>query len=348
VVDARIQQPSDLPKLEFAIDRTKASELGLTEQSIANSVLLNLSGSTQTAPSFWLDSRVGVQYFLNVRVPEPDMTSISDLKSMQITAGSSGFGNEQLLGNLTTFYRTNSQTIYSHYNLAPVVDVFAGVSGRDLGSVLSDVEPIIAHAKKTLPFGSTIKLRGQCVTMQTSYIDLSVGLVMAVALIYLLLVVNFQSWLDPFIILTGLTGALAGVIWGLFLTGTTLSVPAMMGAIMSLGVATANSVLVVTFARVNHQNGMDSFHAAWEAGTSRLRPVMMTALAMIIGMLPMALGLGEGGEQNAPLGRSVIGGLIFATVATLFFVPVVFCVLHGKSPVPQKSEPGVVVTPTHN
>jgi multidrug efflux pump subunit AcrB len=348
VVDARIQQPSDLPKLEFAINRTKASELGLTEQSIANSVLLNLSGSTQTAPSFWLDSRVGVQYFLNVRVPEADMTSISDLKSMQITAGSSGSGNEQLLGNLTTFYRTNSQTIYSHYNLAPVVDVFAGVSGRDLGSVLSDVEPIIAQAKKTLPFGSTIKLRGQCVTMQTSYIDLSVGLVMAVALIYLLLVVNFQSWLDPFIILTGLTGALAGVIWGLFLTGTTLSVPAMMGAIMSLGVATANSVLVVTFARVNHQNGMDSFHAAWEAGTSRLRPVMMTALAMIIGMLPMALGLGEGGEQNAPLGRSVIGGLIFATAATLFFVPVVFCVLHGKSPVPQKSEPGVVVTPTHN
>jgi len=353
-VDVRVQQPSDLPRFQFAIDRTKASELGLTESGIAGSVLLNLSGSTQVQPTFWLDSRIGVQYLLNIRVPEYQMTSLSDLNFMPVTAGTPGTGNEQLLANLATFSRTNSQPIYSHYNVVPVVDVFGGVGGRDLGGVLADIQPILAEAQKNLPKGSSIMLRGQAETMRASFLDLSVGLVMAIALIYLLLVVNFQSWLDPFIIITALTGALAGVIWGLYLTATTLSVPAMMGAIMCLGVATANSVLVVTFARQNLHQGMTPLKAAWAAGTGRLRPVLMTATAMIIGMVPMALGLGEGGEQNAPLGRAVIGGLLVATVATLFFVPVVFSVLQQSVTVPEKREPertasipGIVPAPTN-
>jgi multidrug efflux pump subunit AcrB len=331
-VDVRIQQPSDLTRLEFGIDRTKASELGLSEQAIANSVLLNLSGSTQVQPTFWLDSSVGVQYLLNVRVPEYRMTSLSDLNSMQVTSGSPGGGDEELLGNLASVTRTSSQPIYSHYNVVPVVDVFGGVDGRDLGGVLSDVRAIIAQEQPALPFGSTIELRGQGETMSSSFLGLGVGLVMAIGLIYLLLVVNFQSWLDPFIILTALAGALAGVAWGLYVSATTLSVPAMMGAIMCLGVATANSVLVVTFARNHLQEGMAPLEAAWQAGVGRLRPVLMTALAMIVGMVPMALGLGEGGEQNAPLGRAVIGGLVLATFATLFFVPLVFTALHRNQP----------------
>jgi len=337
-VDVRVQQPADLPRFEFAVDRTKASQLGLSESSIAGSMLLNLSGSTQVQPTFWLDSRIGVQYLLNIRVPEYQMTSLSDLNSMPVTAGTPGTGNEQLLANLATFSRTNSQPIYSHYNVVPVLDVFGGVGGRDLGGVLADIKPILTEAQKSLPQGSSIMLRGQAETMRSSFLDLSVGLVMAIALIYLLLVVNFQSWLDPFIIITALTGALAGVIWGLYLTATTLSVPAMMGAIMCLGVATANSVLVVTFARQNLHNGLTPLKAAWEAGAGRLRPVLMTATAMIIGMVPMALGIGDGGEQNAPLGRAVIGGLLVATVATLFFVPVVFSVLQRPVSAPAKRE----------
>ena len=353
-VDVRVQQPGNLQRLEFAIDRTKASELGLSERDVASSVLLSLSGSGQVQPAYWLDSSIGVQYLLNIRAPEYRMTSLSDLNSMPVSAGIPGSGNEQLLANVASYSRNNSQAIYSHYNVMPVIDVFGGVGGRDLGGVLADIKPILAAAQKSLPHGSFIVLRGQAETMRSSFLGLSVGLVMAAALIYLLLVVNFQSWLDPFIILTALTGALAGVIWGLFLTGTTLSVPAMMGAIMCLGVATANSVLVVTFARTNLQEGMTPLKAAWEAGTGRLRPVLMTALAMIIGMVPMALGLGEGGEQNAPLGRAVIGGLVLATVATLFFVPVVFSVLHRKVPAPKTNEsdestpaPDLVRTPAH-
>src|SRR6266702_1561982 len=338
-VDVRVQQPGDLQRLEFAIDRTKASELGLSERDVASSVLLSLSGSGQVQPAYWLDSSIGVQYLLHIRAPEYRMTSLSDLNSMPVSAGIPGSGNEQLLANVASFSRANSQAIYSHYNVLPVVDVFGGVGGRDLGGVLKDVKPIVAEAQKSLPHGSSIMLRGQAETMRSSFLSLSVGLVMAVALIYLLLVVNFQSWLDPFIILTALTGALAGVVWGLHVTSTTLSVPAMMGAIMCLGVATANSVLVVTFARTHLQEGMDSVKAAWEAGTGRLRPVIMTATAMIIGMLPMALGLGEGGEQNAPLGRAVIGGLMLATVATLLFVPVVFSLLHRQAAGTAKAEP---------
>jgi multidrug efflux pump subunit AcrB len=346
-VDLRVQQPSDLQRLEFAIDRTKASQLGLLERDVANSVLLSLSGSGQVQPGYWLDSQIGVQYLVNVRAPEYRMTSLSDLNSMPVSAATPGSGNEQLLANVASFSRTNSQPIYSHFNVLPVIDVFGGVAGRDLGGVLKEIKPILAQAEKSLPRGSTIMVRGQAETMRSSFLGLSVGLVMAIALIYLLLVVNFQSWLDPFIILTALTGALAGVIWGLYLTNTTLSVPAMMGAIMCLGVATANSVLVVTFARDNLQQGLEPLKAAWEAGAGRLRPVLMTALAMIIGMLPMALGLGEGGEQNAPLGRAVIGGLVLATVATLLFVPVVFSVLHRRVP-SMGEQPSGAPSPAHD
>ena len=338
-VDVRVQQPNDLRRIEFDVDRTKASELGLTERDVAGSVLLALSGSSQVTPTYWLDSATGVQYLVNVRVPETQTTTLSELKSIPLSASKPGAANGQVLSNVTDVTRITSQPIYSHYNVMPVVDVFGGVGGRDLGGVLSDIKPIVAEAQKTAPTGTSIVLRGQASTMSSSFLGLEIGMLMAIALIYLLLVVNFQSWLDPFIILTALTGALAGVIWGLHVTSTTLSVPAMMGAIMCLGVATANSVLVVTFARNHLQEGMDPLKAAWEAGTGRLRPVIMTATAMIIGMLPMALGLGEGGEQNAPLGRSVIGGLMLATVATLLFVPVVFSLLHRQTVATATTEP---------
>ena len=338
-VDVRVQQPNDLQRVMFSVDRTKAAQLGLTERDVASSVLLGLSGSSQVSPTYWLDPKTSVQYLVNVRVPETRTTTLSDLSSMPISASLPGAGNGQILSNLATISRTTSQPIYSHYNVMPVVDVFGGVGSRDLGGVLSDIKPIIAQAKKTAPTGTDIILRGQASTMSSSFTGLSIGMLMAIALIYLLLVVNFQSWLDPFIILTALTGALAGVVWGLHVTSTTLSVPAMMGSIMCLGVATANSVLVVTFARNHLQEGMDPVKAAWEAGTGRLRPVIMTATAMIIGMFPMALSLGEGGEQNAPLGRAVIGGLMLATVATLLFVPVVFSLLHRQVPATGTTEP---------
>ena len=327
-VDVRVQQPADQPELHFAIDRTKASQIGLTERDVASAVLLSLSGSGQVQPNYWLNPKNGIQYLVNMRVPEHPMDSISAINAIPVSANQPGKNNSQILANLASFERASGSPIFSHYNVMPVIDVFGGVSGRDLGGVLKDITPIIEEAKKELPKGSFIMLRGQADTMHKSYTGLGIGLVLAVVLIYLLLVVNFQSWLDPFIIITALPGALAGVVWALYLTLTTLSVPALMGAIMSLGVATANSVLVVTFARNNLLRGLDPLASAWEAGVGRLRPVLMTALAMIIGMLPMSLALGEGGEQNAPLGIAVIGGLILATVATLFFVPVVFSLLH--------------------
>lgn len=330
-VDVRVQQPADLPKLEFAIDRTKASEMGLAEKDVANSVLLSLSGSGQVSPGYWIDPRNGIQYLINVRVPERQMDSLYALNAIPVNASQPGQGDVQLLANVAQFRRTAGPPVISHYNIVPVIDVFGGVSGRDLGGVLRDLKPLIAQAEKELPRGSFISLRGQAETMRSSFTGLGLGLVLAMVLIYLLLVVNFQSWLDPFIIITALPGALAGVVWALHLTFTTLSVPALMGAIMSLGVATANSVLVVTFARNAMQQGKAPLQAAWEAGVGRLRPVLMTAAAMVIGMFPMALALGEGGEQNAPLGRAVIGGLVIATVATLFFVPVVFSLMHRRA-----------------
>jgi len=332
-VDVRIQQPSDRPKIRFDVDRIKAAEMGLTEQNVAGSVLLSLSGSGQVQPAYWIDPRIGIQYLINVRATEYRMDSLEALQAIPITASRPGEGNAQLLANLATLSRQTGPAIVSHYNIMPVIDLFGGVSGRDLGGVLNDLKPLIAQAEKDLPKGCFIMLRGQADTMRSSFIGLTVGFVMAIALIYLLLVVNFQSWLDPFIIITALPGALAGVVWALHLTVTTASVPALMGTIMSLGVATANSVLVVTFARNNLHKGLDPLNAAWESGVGRLRPVVMTALAMIIGMFPMAIGLGEGGEQNAPLGRAVIGGLVIATIATLFFVPVVFSLLHRHAAV---------------
>jgi multidrug efflux pump subunit AcrB len=347
-VDVHVHQPGDLQRLAFSIDRTKASQLGLSERDVAGSILLNLSGSSQVQPSYFLDPKTGVQYLVNIRAPEYRMDSLAALNSMPISSSTPGTGNGQLLANVASVQRTNGSPVFTHYNVMPVIDVFGGVSGRDLGGVLNDLRPIIADAEKQLPHGSSIVLRGQAQTMQSSFIGLGIGLVMAIALIYLLLVVNFQSWLDPFIILTALTGALAGVVWALHLTATTLSVPALMGAIMCLGVATANSVLVVTFARNNLAAGLDPVAAAWEAGAGRLRPVIMTALAMIIGMVPMAIGMGEGGEQNAPLGRAVIGGLSLATVATLFFVPAVFSLLHrrrAEAPAPETAALNPAVTP---
>jgi multidrug efflux pump subunit AcrB len=274
------------------------------------------------------------------------MDSLAALDAIPVGVGQAGKGNAPLLANIAAFRRTSIPPIVSHYNVMPVIDVLAGVNGRDLGGVLRDIRPLVAQAQKELPRGNFITLRGQAQTMNASFVGLGIGLVGAMVLIYLLLVVNFQSWLDPFIIISALPGALAGVAWGLFLTYTTLSVPALMGAIMSLGVATANSVLVVTFARNNLRQGMDPLTAAWEAGAGRLRAVLMTALAMIIGMLPMALGLGEGGEQNAPLGRAVIGGLAVATFATLFFVPVVFRMLHRQIQATSADEFAAVVPPT--
>ena len=324
-VDVRVNQPNNLPQLTIEVERVKAAQLGLTEDNVANAVLLGLSGSSQVQPVYWLDPTFGIQYLINVYTPQYAIDSVAQLNAMPVQLGQ---GDDQILANVATLKRIEVPPMVSHYNIMPVVDVYGGVDGSDLGSVLDRIQPLVKKAEKNLPRGTSINMRGQVETMHSSYIGLGVGLVMAIVLIYFLLVVNFQSWLDPFIIITALPGALAGVIWMLFLTQTTLSVPALMGAIMSMGVATANSVLVVSFARENLHAGKDSITAALEAGIGRIRPVTMTALAMIIGMLPMSLGLGEGGEQNAPLGRAVIGGLVLATVATLFFVPLVFSFMH--------------------
>lgn len=330
-VDVRVQQPHDQPELHFAVDRTKASQVGLTERDVANSVLLSLSGSGQAQPNYWLNPKNGIQYPVNIRVPEHPMNSIAALNAIPVRAAQSDKKGAQILANVASFERLSGSPIASHYNVMPVIDVFGGVSGRDLGGVLQDIMPLIEQAKKELPKGSFIMLRGQAETMRSSFTGLTLGLVLAIVLVYLLLVVNLQSWLDPFIIITALPGALAGVTWGLYLTFTTLNVPALMGAIMSMGVATANAILVVSFARTILRQGTDPLTSAWEAGVGRLRPVLMTALAMIIGMLPMAFAIGEGGEQNAPLARAVIGGLVMATVATLFFVPVVFSLFHRRA-----------------
>ncbi len=331
-VDLRIQQPADQPRLNVTVDRDKAAEMNLSERDVANSVLLALSGSGQVQPAFWLNTKLGLQYTVNVRAPERVMDSMAALESIPVKASRDGKGDGQLLANVASLSRSQGPATVSHFNVTPVIDIFGGVSGRDLGGVFRDLTPLIEEAKKELPRGSFILTRGQADTMSTSYLGLGLGLIVAIALIYLMLVVNFQSWLDPFIIISALPGALAGVVWALWLTHTTLSVPALMGAVMSLGVATANSVLIVSFARTNLHRGIAPAAAALDSGTTRLRAVLMTAFAMIIGMTPLALGLGEGGEQNAPLGRAVIGGLALATLATLLFVPAVFSLLHRQRP----------------
>lgn len=329
-VDVRVQQAADQPQFTVNVDRDKAAEIGLTERDVANSVLLSLSGSGQVQPLYWLNPKNGIQYLINARTPEHEMNSLANLEAIPVSRSQAGEGDGQLLSNLATLQRGQGPGVISHYNVQPVIDIFGGVSGRDLGGVVRDVQKLVKEVEHELPRGSFIMMRGQAETMQSSFRGLAAGLVMAVVLIYMLLVVNFQSWLDPFIIITALLGAVTGVVWGLFLTQTTLSVPALMGAIMSLGVATANSVLIVSFARDNVRQGVSPLKAAFNAGSTRIRAVLMTALAMIIGMVPMSLGLGEGGEQNAPLARAVIGGLGVATFATLFFVPAVFALLHRR------------------
>jgi CzcA family heavy metal efflux pump len=320
LVDLRIQQANNMPELRLATDRNRAQLLGISQRDVANNLLLLLAGSGQVSPTFWLNPESGVQYPIVAQAPQYRMASLDDLTNVPVTGGAQG----QILGGLTTLTRGFGPNVVSHYDSQPVIDLFGAVQGRDLGAVASDIDAVIASLKGELPKGTRIVARGQMQTMSSSYTGLLVGLSGAILLVYLLLVINFQSWLDPFIIVTALPAALAGIVWMLLVTGTTLSVPALTGAIMCMGVATANSVLLVSFARERMQAGLPAYEAALEAGRTRFRPVLMTALAMIIGMLPMALGLGEGGEQNAPLGRAVIGGLILATVATLLFVPAVF------------------------
>ncbi|HET9330023.1 MAG TPA: efflux RND transporter permease subunit [Steroidobacteraceae bacterium] len=327
LVDLRIQQDFDYPTLNVAVDRSKAALLGLSETDVASDLLVSLSGSSQTTLSYWIDPKSGSQYNIVAQTPQFRLASLSDLTTTPVTGSN---GSSQMLANLASFSRGVAPAVVSHYDATPVIDIYAAVEGTDLGFVSAQINKLVADSKHSLARGTQVTVRGQVKTMTDSFTGLLVGLAGAVVLVYLLIVVNFQSWQDPFIIITALPAALAGIVWMLFLTHTPVSVPALTGAIMCMGVATANSVLVISFARERMNAGDDAAHAALQAGFTRFRPVLMTALAMIIGMVPMALGLGEGGEQNAPLGRAVIGGLIFATVATLFFVPTVFTIIHGR------------------
>jgi multidrug efflux pump subunit AcrB len=326
-VDLHIHQTGDYPQFNVDVDRGKAQLVGLTEGAVANNLLVSLSGSFQTSPSFWIDPKSGTQYQVATQTPQFRLENLNDLGNTPLNGP---HGASQILSSVANIHRSVAPAVVSHYNATPVLDIYGSVQGSDLGYVASRIEEVVQSAKKDLPKGSHIEVRGQVQTMKASFNGLLIGLVGAIVLVYMLIVVNFQSLLDPFIIITALPAALAGIVWMLFLTHTTVSVPALTGAIMCMGVATANSVLVVSFARERMDAGDDAFEAALAAGFTRLRPVLMTATAMIIGMIPMALGLGDGGEQNAPLGRAVIGGLIFATVATLFFVPTVFSIIHGR------------------
>jgi multidrug efflux pump subunit AcrB len=368
IADVHLQQVPDYPNLFLDVDRVKASELGLTQQDVAGSVLVSLSSTVQVSPNFWVNPDNRVNYRVAVQTPDYHVDSVETLMNTPImrslatssfpigvTGAVGGTGQvPQLLSNLAGLRRTISPTVVNHYNVQPIYDVYASVQGRDLAAVSADVQKVIDTVRPELPRGSSIVVRGQVETMNSSFTGLATGLVFAVLLVYLLMVVNFQSWLDPFIILTALPGALAGILWMLYATGTTLSVPALMGAIMCIGVATSNSILMITFAndqRHGERGGVsppvDARGAALSAGATRLRPVLMTALAMIIGMLPMSLGLGEGGEQNAPLGRAVIGGLLVATIYTLFFVPVMYSLLRRRPPAPEPPEDGGTAEPPH-
>jgi len=326
--DLRIQQPFDEPYIRMRVERTKAEQLGFTAHDIAQNLLVSLSGSFQTSPTFWVDPKNRVSYQIATQTPQYRTDTLQDLENVPIT-GTDPNAPPSLMASLVSTQRGAGMAVVSDYNVAPVIDVFGSIAGRDLGGVAGDIFKIIDATRTQLPRGSRVVVRGQIQTMRASYVGLLSGLAFSIVLVYLLIVVNFQSWLDPFIMISALPAALAGIAWFLFITHTTLSVPALMGAIMCMGVATSNSILVVSFATEKMTEGLDSTAAALEAGFTRFRPVLMTALAMIIGMVPMALGLGDGGEQNAPLGRAVIGGLLFATVSTLFFVPAFFSVLQG-------------------
>ncbi|MEP7000948.1 MAG: efflux RND transporter permease subunit, partial [bacterium] len=328
--DVRVQQVMDAPEMRFTVDRTKALQIGLSQREVASDLLISLSSSGQTAPNFWLNPANGVQYAVSVMTPQYKMESLDALQGTPVAVA--GTLTPQLFGNLATASRSTTPAVVNHYNVQPVFDVFASADRRDLGSVASAIDKIIARETPSLPKGSQLVMRGQVQSMRTSFTGLGLGIIFAILLVYIVLVVNFQSWLDPLIIIMALPGALAGIIWMLYVTRTTFTVPSLMGAIMAMGVATANSVLLITFADDQRRAGRNAADAAVDAGYARLRPVCMTALAMIIGMLPMALGLGEGGEQNAPLGRSVIGGLLVATFFTLVIVPLIYSVLRREAP----------------
>jgi multidrug efflux pump subunit AcrB len=330
MVDLRVQQAFNQPLLHLDVDRTRAVDTGFTQRDVANNLLISLSGSAQTTPTFWLNPQTGVSYFIATQTPQPKISSIEDINTISLSPSTPG-AKPQMLEAFASMKREAHMAVVNHYNVQPVIDIYGAVQGRDLGGVAREMTPILDGSKKDLPRGSQIVVRGQVDTMQSSFVGLLAGLGLAIILVYLLIVVNFQSWLDPFIIISALPAALAGIVWMLFLTHTTISVPSLTGAIMCMGVATANSILVVSFAKDQLAEGASAAAAAVEAGFTRFRPVLMTALAMIIGMVPMALGFGEGGEQNAPLGRAVIGGLTLATVATLFFVPAVFALFHKKT-----------------
>jgi multidrug efflux pump subunit AcrB len=328
--DVHMAQVLTKPELKIDVDRTMASMSGMTQKDVASDMLVSLSSSTQVAPSYWLDTKRGVQYTVAVQTPQYENNSVDAVQNTPLSTN--GDGAPQLLSNVASITRTVGPANITHLNAARTYDVQANVDGTDLGSVSSAVSKIVDSLKPSMPRGTSVKIKGQVESMESSFTGLGYGLIFSVVLVYLLMVVNFQSWLDPLVILMALPGAIAGIVWLLFLSHTTLSVPALMGSIMCVGVATANSILVVTFANDQRKVGRDAKHAALAAGMTRLRPVLMTALAMIIGMLPMSLGLGEGGEQNAPLGRAVIGGLLLATLTTLFFVPVMYSALRRKAP----------------
>jgi multidrug efflux pump subunit AcrB len=352
LVDLRIQQPDDAPAINIDVDRSEAIKAGFQQRQIAQNLLIALSGSSQTSPNFWLNPKNGVSYPLMIMTPQYTVDSLDALRNIPLAGtgtgasagtgvaagagtaagaspGAPGAAQSQILGSLGTLDRGSQEAVVSHYNVQPVIDIFGSVQGRDLGGVARELTGLVDQARGSLPAGSSIVVRGQVQTMQSSFTGLLTGLAFAVLLVYLLMVINFQSWIDPLIIISGLPAALVGIVWMLFITGTTVSVPALTGTIMCIGIATANSILVVSFARDSLAQGAEALRAALDAGLGRFRPVLMTALAMVIGMLPMALGLGDGGEQNAPLGRAVIGGLLFGTMSTLLFVPVVFSAVHG-------------------
>jgi len=340
-VDVHLAQVTDTPELLVDVDRTLSQQVGLTQRDVTNNMLVSLSSTSQTAPNFWLDPKSGVQYTVAVQTPQWRVDSIEALGSIPLTAGAAALPppsgatmmQPQLLANVATISPQLGPTNLTHYNIARSFDVLVGVDGTDLGAVATPVQRIVDATQRALPRGSTISVQGQAENMTASFRGLGIGIAFAVVLVYLLMVVNFQSWLEPFVILMALPGTLAGIVWMLFLSRTTLSVPALMGTLMSVGVATANSILIVTFAAQKMRRHLDARVAALEAGRTRIRPVIMTAVAMVLGMLPMSLGLGDGGESNAPLGRAVIGGLLLATLSTLFFVPVMFSVLQGRKKV---------------
>jgi multidrug efflux pump subunit AcrB len=327
--DVHLHQEVDSPQLKVTVDRARAAQFGLTQRDIANDLLVSLSSNTQVTPNYWVDPATGVQYFVAIQTPQRKINSLDAILKTPLSTGGKT-SQAEYLGNVASIEHTRGSGVMTHMNIQPVYDIYANVQTRDLGSVAQDIQKILGEYKGRLKPGNQIIMRGLVESMDTAFLKLGIGFIGAIVLVYLLMVINFQSWSDPLIIIMAIPGAVAGIIWILFLSTTTFNVPSMMGAIMSIGVATANSILMITFAKEQLAEGMSARQAAMEAGKTRLRPVMMTAIAMIVGMIPMSLGLGEGGEQNAPLGRAVIGGLSFATLYTLFFVPVVFSMVRGR------------------